>query len=79
MMLFGGFGMIFTLIFIVAIIVAAMWALARLFPQSGAGPSSAETYRSERRGSALDILKERYARGEITKAEYEDMRRDLQK
>lgn len=28
-------------------------------------------------GTALDALKERYARGEITKAEYEDIRRDL--
>jgi hypothetical protein len=27
--------------------------------------------------TALDILKERYARGEITKAEYDEMRRDL--
>jgi putative membrane protein len=29
------------------------------------------------RGSALEILKERYARGEITREEYQDMRRDL--
>ncbi len=28
-------------------------------------------------GSPLDILKERYARGKITKAEYEEMQRDL--
>jgi putative membrane protein len=29
------------------------------------------------RGSALEILKERYARGDITREEYQDMRRDL--
>ncbi|MHB1005000.1 MAG: SHOCT domain-containing protein [Chloroflexota bacterium] len=28
-------------------------------------------------GRALEILKERYARGEITRDEYEQMRRDL--
>jgi putative membrane protein len=31
----------------------------------------------ERSRSPLDILKERYARGEITKEEYQEMRRDL--
>ena len=29
--------------------------------------------------SGLDLLKARYARGEITKAEYEEIRRDLER
>ncbi len=39
-------------------------------PPAGALPDS--------RQAALDILRERYARGEITREEYQNMRRDLE-
>ncbi|NOX62769.1 MAG: SHOCT domain-containing protein [Chloroflexi bacterium] len=57
-----------------------------LFPRPGNGegrgagqrwsvsPPSSPPGASE---SPLEILKQRYARGELTKAEYEEMRRDI--
>jgi putative membrane protein len=33
---------------------------------------------SQRPGNALELLKERYARGEISREEYQNMRRDLE-
>lgn len=65
---FGGIGM---LIFW-GLIIAGVVLLARWF---GAGPSSSFTARSDK--TALDILGERYAKGELDKEEYEQKRRDL--
>ncbi|MEJ2725128.1 MAG: SHOCT domain-containing protein [Deltaproteobacteria bacterium] len=73
---FGGgwFGGIFMIVFWVLIIVAVVF-LIRWLVQSTKGHSSQGWTGSSNR--ALDILKERYARGEINKEEFEEKKRDL--
>jgi putative membrane protein len=75
---FGGFGMVYMLIFWIVIIGIAVWLLSRLFP-AGANRTapSDRTRRSDGKESALDILQMRYARGEISQREYEQMRQDI--
>lgn len=52
------------IILLAAIIFGAIWWTRR---NSASGPPK----------TALDILKERYARGEITKTEFEEMKKDI--
>jgi len=68
----GWFGGIFMIIFWVLILVALVYFIKWLIQSTGRGPT-------DRAGGnrALDILQERYARGEIDKAEFETMKRDL--
>ncbi|MFH1624137.1 MAG: SHOCT domain-containing protein [Pseudomonadota bacterium] len=68
----GWFGPIVMVIFWVAIIVAIVLLIRWLLVSSRA-PSHGQ--KSE--NSALDILKRRYARGEINKEEFEERKRDL--
>lgn len=56
------FGMIFWILILVGIVALVVWAVQK----SG----KAEIVAKEE--TALDILKKRYARGEIDKAEYEE-------
>ena len=73
MMGFGmGFNGIWMIIFWVVIIGGGIWALATLFPKANSSPPA------ERGNDALAILQERYARGEITKEEYQSIRYDLE-
>ena len=65
-----GLGLLSTIV----IIVALIWGLGRL-RQEGRSPFPSD--HQGNRKSPLDILQERYARGEINKAEYERMREDL--
>jgi putative membrane protein len=69
MKMMGGFGMGFMGIFWVGIIALAI-ALIWPYIKRGKNPGGSGN-------SSLDILKERYARGEITKQEYEEKKRDL--
>ena len=68
----GGWGHGFVMAFFwVALVVVVVISVRALSGRSGDGNGSATR-------SALDILKERYARGEIGKDEFEQKKRDLQ-
>ncbi|MBW1697616.1 MAG: SHOCT domain-containing protein [Deltaproteobacteria bacterium] len=69
----GWFGMIFMMIFWVLVIVGLIFLIKWLI-QASRSPGGTERHSSLR---ALDILKERYARGEIDKAEFEAKKKDL--
>lgn len=68
-----GFGGIFMILFWVAIIALVVWLISSLVSRSNSQTSSGLPPAE----SALDILKKRYARGEITKEQFDEMRRDL--
>lgn len=68
----GGLGMILAVIFW-GIVLYGLFLLFRSFAAS----KNPDAARSSRR-DALEILKERYARGEITREEYLDMKKDLE-
>lgn len=65
-----GFGALFSVVFIVLVLGAIAYALGWL-------PQASRQVRNDTGESSLDILKQRYASGEISKAEYEEMRDDL--
>jgi putative membrane protein len=63
-----GLGLVHMLLFWVLVILGIV-ALVRWLT-GGAGPGAG--------GRALEILKERYAKGELTREQYEQMRKELQ-
>jgi putative membrane protein len=69
---YGGIGMGIGMLLFWGLIIAAIVVLVRGF---GAKSESAAPRLREK--TALDILGERYARGEIGKTEFEEKRRDL--
>jgi putative membrane protein len=65
----GWAGGIFILIFWVFLIIGVVWVIRYLI-----GP---RTFYSERHDMPLEILKKRYAKGEIDKKEFEEKKKDL--
>jgi putative membrane protein len=63
----GLFGGIMMLLFWAAIILLVVWAVRSVFPSQ----------RQSEHESAVEILKRRYAAGEISQAEYEQARKAL--
>jgi len=62
----GGFGMIAYWIVGIGVIALLAWGLLLVARNAGAGSPT-----------PLQILKKRYASGEITKHQYEEMKKDL--
>ena len=61
-----GFGFVFSLAILAAIIAVVVWF-------SRSGPSD----RGQRRSNGLEVLEQRYARGEISREEYLEKKRDI--
>jgi putative membrane protein len=67
MMMMMGFGLIIPLLVIGGIVYALGWR-----------PQSNETRPDQTRQTPIELLKARYARGEISREEYEQVRRELE-
>jgi putative membrane protein len=63
-----GIGLLLRALMIGGIVLLVIWGIRRTGPRIGAGRGSS---------SALAILQERYAKGEITREQYEQLRADL--
>ena len=69
----GWFGVIFIILIVILVIVALIFLLPRL--KQNYKIDEVETLSGK--SNALEILKERYARGKIDKTEFEEKKKDL--
>lgn len=75
----GLFMFFFMLVFWALIIAGAVWFIRYIANGApGGGMHASTNSNSSGRASALDILKERYAKGEIDKSEFEAKKKDIQ-
>lgn len=71
-----GFGLIFIALFIGGVIVLSLAIGTMIY--KGGSPIS-DVFGGRKTRSPQDILAERYARGEITREEFETMKADIEK
>lgn len=69
-----GFGFLFMILVWGVIIIGAIWVGKNLLNSNG---NLGDIFSSGREKSAFEILKDRYARGEITREEFENMKEDI--
>lgn len=72
-----GFGWIFMILFW-ALVIWAILAFVRGASMGGCCGGHHREEHGHREDSALQILKERYAKGEISKEDFERMKKDIQ-
>ena len=70
----GAFGMVIWPLVIVALVVGVIWFMRS---PSYSGYSGAGRLQRPRRSSGLDILEERYARGEINRDEFLQKKQEM--
>jgi putative membrane protein len=67
---FHWWGMGFGWLFGLGLIIVFIWLIIRVMNH--------DSFYRGHRNSALDVLKERYAKGEINKEEFEEKRKDIE-
>ena len=78
---FGGWGMGFGFLFMIlfwALVIVGIVALVRWLPQKSQTDREQDGRAPARDRTPLEIVRERYARGDIDRKEYEQKKRDLE-
>lgn len=71
---FGGLGIVMMFLLWVGVIALIVWFVRALFPSQ----QPTQKLSPDNQQNAQEILKRRYARGEITREQFEMMKEDLQ-